>query len=62
MAEMNGYVAMLKGRRIEIRAESLYAAKLEAAKQLKATKRQLGLLSVMLAEKAGQPVTHIAVD
>lgn len=59
---MNGYIAILKGKKIEVRAESLLEAKKIAAQQLKATKRQLGMLVVMLAEKDGQPVIHRAVD
>jgi len=62
MAQLNGYVAGLKGARIEIYAESLYAAKVKAIEELKPKKKDMGLLWVMLAEKAGEPVIHAAID
>lgn len=55
---MNGYIAILNGKKIEVYAESLYAAKQKAIAELKPKKRDLGLLSVMLAEKDGETVTH----
>ena len=55
---MNGYLAFYNDKEIEIRAEGLYAAKLEAIKQLKVPKSKQGLLAVMLAEKGGEPVVH----
>jgi hypothetical protein len=55
----NGYVAFFNGKRLEIRASSLYAAKLEAIKQFKAPKSKEHLVSVTLAELSnGQPVVH----
>ena len=62
MNQLNGYIAILKGQRIEIRAESLWAAKQQAIAQLKPRKKDMGLLAVALAEKGGKPITHIAVD
>jgi hypothetical protein len=55
---MNGYIAIYQGKRTEIYAESLYAAKVEAIRALKVPKSKTGLLSVMLAEKDGAPVIH----
>lgn len=63
MEKMHGYIAIFRGRRIELRAPSLLAAKQEAVRQLKLTKRQVHLLCVALAELAdGTPVVHKAVD
>lgn len=60
---MHGYVAMLRGKRIEIRAENLYEAKRVAIGVLKPSKRDMGTLVVMLAElNDGAPVVHKAVD
>lgn len=58
MEQEFGYIAMFNGKRIELYAPSLYAAKLEAIKQFKAPKKKENLISVMLAEKDGQPVIH----
>lgn len=55
---MNGYIAFYNDKQIEIRASSLYAAKLEAVKQLKVPKSKQGLLAVVLAEKDGKQVVH----
>ena len=55
---MNGYVAFYKGKRIEVYAETKYAAQQEAAKQFKAKKSYD--VTVVLAEKDGQEVIHTA--
>lgn len=57
---LNGYIALFKGRRAEIRAASLYAASEEARRLFKPSKRDVGLLSVNLAELAGEQVTTTA--
>lgn len=57
---MNGYVAFYKGKRIEVYADTIYAAQLEAAKAFKA-KRPYEV-NVVLAEKDGKPVIHRVVD
>jgi hypothetical protein len=57
---MNGYVCFYNRKRIEIYAESLYAAKLDAVKQFKPRKSQEHMVSVVLAEVAGKPVVHHA--
>jgi hypothetical protein len=54
---MNGYIAIYKGKQIEVYAESSYQAQLEAAKQFKAKKSYD--VSVYLCERAdGSTVTQ----
>lgn len=53
-----GYIAFYQGKRIELHAASLYAAKLQAVKLFDVPKSKRGLISVMLKEKNGQPVIH----
>lgn len=55
---MNGYIVGFKGKKIEIRANSLYEAKTKALIAFKPSKKDLGLVWVMLAEKDGEPATH----
>ncbi len=55
---MNGYIAFYQGKRVEIHATGLYAAKLEAIKLLNVPKSKQGLLAVVLAETPAGPVTH----
>ena len=55
---MNGFVAFFNGKRHELHAESLYAAKLAAIAFFKPAKSKAHMVSVMLAEKDGMPVTH----
>ncbi len=55
---MNGYVAFYNRQTKEIYAASLYAAKLEAIRLFKVRKSQEHMVSVVLAEKEGQPVVH----
>lgn len=57
-----GYIALYQGKRAEIYADGLYAAKLEAIKILNVPKSKQGLLSVTLAEKDGETVTHSTVE
>jgi hypothetical protein len=57
---MNGYVAIYKGKRIEVYAETSYKAQMKAAELFKAKKSYD--VTVMLAEKNGETVTHQAVD
>lgn len=47
---MRMYIAGLHGKRIEIKAESLFAAKQEALRILKPKKSDLGLVWVQLAD------------
>ena len=53
---MNGYICFWKNKRIEVYAETTYAAQKEAAKILK-VKRSYEI-TVVLAEKGGEQVIH----
>jgi len=52
---MHNYIAFYCGKRAEIQAISLYAAKVKAITLLKVPLRKQGLLAVMLAD-----VVHVA--
>jgi len=53
---MNGYVCFYKGKRVEVYADTSYAAQQKAAAMLKVKKSYE--VTVMLAEKSGQQVIH----
>lgn len=55
---MNGYVCFYNGKRIEVYADSLFAAKEKAVFIFKAPKSKRHMVSVMLAEKGGREVVH----
>lgn len=55
---MNGYVAFYNRQRLEVYAKDLWAAKQQVIEKLKVPKSKQHLVSVLLAEKDGQPVTH----
>jgi len=55
---MNVYIAMLDSKEIEVYADSLYAAKLQAIDLFKTPKSKQHMIVVMLAEKDGEQVTH----
>jgi len=55
---MCGYIAMYKGKKIEVYADSIYEAQLKAAKIFKAKKSYE--VSVYLCEVNGQEVIHSA--
>jgi len=55
---MNGYIAFYKGKKIEVHAETSYKAQIKAATIFKAKKSYD--VTVVLAEKAGQQITHVA--
>jgi len=57
---MNGYIAFYKGKKIEVHADTSYEAQQIAAKQFKAKKSYD--VTVMLAEKNGEQVTHSTAD
>ena len=58
---MNGYVALYNGKRTEIWAESLYAAKLRAIEQFKPRPSNEHMVIVILAQRGdGEPVYHSA--
>ena len=53
---MNGYIAMYKGKQIEVYAETSYQAQLKAATIFKAKKSYE--VDVYLCEKQGQQIEH----
>jgi hypothetical protein len=53
---MHGYIAMYRGKKVEVYAESSYSAQQKAAAIFKA--RKAWEVSVYLAEKDGAPVVH----
>lgn len=55
---MNGYIAFYNGKKIEILAKSLYDAKKLAVATFKVSLKKSHMVSVVLAEKDGEPVTH----
>ncbi|MFK4131985.1 hypothetical protein ACI2KR_06775 [Pseudomonas luteola] len=55
---MYGYIAFFNGKRAELYADSLFDAKLKAIAHFKPAKSKQHLVSVMLAEKDGEPVIH----
>lgn len=57
---MNGYIAFFNGKRIEVYADNLYQAKLKAIAEFKAPKSKAHMVSVVLAEKNGEQVVHVA--
>ena len=57
---MNGYIAFYDGKRTEVYAATLYAAKLQAIAAFKTPKKKEHLVTVVLAEKDGKTVTHVA--
>ena len=60
---MNGYVAIWQGKRIEVHAETSYSAQCKAETEFQkgTRKRVKGYdISVILCEKDGEQVVHIA--
>lgn len=57
---MNGYVCFYKGKRVEVYADSSYAAQQKAAPLLKA--KWSYDVTVVLAEKNGEMVVHSTVE
>ena len=55
---MNGYICFYNRQRIEVRADSSYGAQQAAAKELKVPAKKQYMISVVLAEKNGEQVTH----
>lgn len=54
---MNGYICLWKGKKFEVYAESTYEAQKKCASENKIKKTYE--ITVMLAEKNGEQVTHI---
>ena len=59
---MLGYVCFYNGKRIELYADNLLDAKLKAIEAFKAPKSKQYLISVVLAEKDGNPVVHSTAE
>jgi hypothetical protein len=59
---MNGYVCFWKGKRLQISAETSYQAQCKAGLHWKIHPKKQHEVTVVLAEKAGEPVIHTAVD
>ena len=57
---MNGYKAFYKGKSIDVYADTSFAAQTKAAGIFKA-KRQYEV-TVVLCEKGGEQITHIATE
>ena len=57
---MNTYVAFYRGKQIEVKADTSFKAQAIAAGLFK-TKKSYDV-TVMLAEKDGETVTHVATD
>lgn len=55
---MFGYVGFYKGRRTEVQAETSLAARDAAAANFKVPDKKKHEVTVVLAEKDGQPVVH----
>jgi len=55
---MNGYIALHKGRKIEVYAETSYLAQQEAARILKVKPSKAYEVTVVLCEKQGEQVAH----
>ena len=53
-----GYIAFYNGRQTEIKAASLYAAKLQAVTFFRVPKSKAHMVSVLLAETDGKQYTH----
>jgi len=58
--KMNGYIGFYNRQQHEFRAASLWDAKQMAIKHFKPPKSKEHMVSVVLAEKDGQPVVHTA--
>lgn len=55
---MNTYIAIFNGRKLELQADSQYAAVLMARKELKVSKSREGLLAVVLVAQGDEAVVH----
>lgn len=58
---MNGYIAFYNGKQAELYAETSYAAYSQAVDHFKVPKSKRSMVSVVLAEKDGEQVTHAPV-
>ncbi len=56
---MNGYVCFYNSKRFEVYADSSYLAQCVAAEKLRIKRRLQHKITVILAEKDGESVTHV---
>lgn len=59
---MNGYVCFFERKRIEVRANTLYEAKVKAIQEFRVAKSKEHLVIAELAELNGKPYIHTAVN
>lgn len=59
---MNSYKAFYNGKSTDVQAETLYAAKLKAIVQFKPPRSKEHMVSVILCEQDGAPVTHSTAE
>lgn len=59
---MNGYIAFYNGKRIEVYAATLLAARNEAAKLLQVKAKNAYKIAIALAEKNGEQVVNAPQD
>ena len=59
---MNGYIAFYRGKQIEVHANTSYEAQQRAAAMFKVKPNKAYEVTVVLAERDGQQVTHNAGD
>ena len=57
---MNGYVCFYNRQRVEVYADTMFAARDEAARILRVPPKKQYQINVLLAEKNGEQVTHTA--
>ena len=55
---MNKYIAFYNGKKEIILADTSYSAQCNAARVFNVSDKKSHLISVMLAEKDGQPIIH----
>ena len=56
---MNGYIAYYNNKKIDVYADTSYQAQQRAAKVLNVSEKNRYKITVILAEKNNQQVTHI---
>lgn len=59
---MNGYVCFHKDKQVEVYADNSYQAQFLAQKAMGLKDVQRCMITVVLAEKDGEPVTHTPLD
>jgi hypothetical protein len=59
---LHGYIGFYNGKRHETHAEDLLEAKTKVITHFKVPRSKRPLVSVVLAEVDGKPVTHVATE